>query len=240
MIIAGHTHIGRVRVRNEDAIGWDEAAGVAAIADGMGGHPAGDVASRLAVATALETVRKQRSNSRTWLAEGGDVGQLIREAHQAILTEAERGPSYVGMGTTLVIAAVDDNRVAIAHVGDSRAYRRHQGLLSRLTRDHNLAQEALDQGWMTPEQARHAPERHRLTQVLGIGTVSPGVMCFEGQRGDLIMVCSDGLTGELADSEIHRQLTQANGDLERTAQLLVRAAVDSGGSDNISVVILEL
>ncbi|MDN5849028.1 MAG: protein phosphatase 2C domain-containing protein, partial [Nitrococcus sp.] len=143
------------------------------------------------------------------------------------------------MGTTLLLAAVDDSRVAIGHVGDSRAYRLHQALLSRLTRDHNLAQEALDQGWMTPEQARHAPERHRLTQVLGIGTVNPDVMRLECERGDLIMLCSDGLTGELADSEIHRQLTQAHRDLERTAQLLVRAAVDSGGSDNISVVVLQ-
>lgn len=240
MIIAGHTHIGRVRARNEDAIGWDQAAGVAVIADGMGGHPAGDVASRLAVTTALETVRKQRSDNRAWLAGGGDVEQLIRKAHQAILTAAEHVPSYVGMGTTLVLAAVDNTQVAIAHVGDSRAYRLHQGLLSRLTRDHNLAQEAVDQSWMTPEQARHAPERHRLTQVLGIGTVNSDVMRLERHRGDLIMLCTDGLTGELADSEIERQLAHAPGDLDRTAQLLVRAAVDSGGHDNISVVVLRL
>ncbi|MCO6441598.1 MAG: serine/threonine-protein phosphatase [Nitrococcus mobilis] len=240
MIIAGQTHIGRVRVRNEDAIGWDEATGVAVIADGMGGHPAGDVASRLAVATVLEAARESSSNNRTWLARGGDPAQLIHKAHQAILSQAEHEPRYAGMGTTLVLAAVDEWHIAIAHVGDSRAYRLHEGRLSRLTRDHNLAQEALDQAWITPEQAHRAPERHRLTQVLGIGTVNPDVTRLERDRGDLIILCTDGLTGELADSEIQQQLAQADHDPDRTAQLLVRCAVDSGGNDNISVVILQL
>lgn len=241
MIIAGHTHIGRVRTRNEDAIGWDEAAGVAVIADGMGGHPAGDVASRLAVTTVLEAAREQQlSGNCTWLARGGDPEQLIRRVHQTILTHAEHEPSCTGMGTTLVLAAVDERRVVIAHVGDSRAYRLHEGQLSRLTRDHNLAQEALDQEWITPEQARRAPERHRLTQVLGIGTVNPEVVRLECNRGDLIILCTDGLTGELPDSEIQQQSAQANHDPDRTAQLLVRAAVDNGGRDNVSVVVLQL
>ena len=240
MIIAGHTHIGRVRTRNEDAMGWDEAAGVAVIADGMGGHPAGDVASRLAVASTLEAAREQRSDNRTWLAGGGDPEQLIRRAHQTILAQAEREPSCAGMGTTLVLAAVDNRRVAIAHVGDSRAYRLHRGQISCLTRDHNLAQEALDQEWITPEQARRAPGRHRLTQVLGIGTISPDIMRLERNRGDLIILCTDGLTGELSDSEIQHQLAQANHDPNRMAQRLVCSAVDSGGNDNVSVVILQL
>lgn len=240
MIIAGHTHIGRVRVRNEDAIGWDEAAGVAVIGDGMGGHPAGDVASQLAVATVLETVREPPLNDRTWLAKGGDPEQLIHKVHQTILGEAEREPRYAGMGTTLVLAAVDDERISIAHVGDSRAYRLYEGCLSRLTRDHNLAQEALDQAWMTPEQAHRSAERHRLTQVLGIGTVNPDVTRIERNPGDLIILCTDGLTGELLDSEIEQQLAQAHNDPDRTAQLLVHAAVDSGGKDNVSVVVLQL
>lgn len=240
MIIAGHTHIGRVRARNEDAIGWDEAAGMAAVADGMGGHPAGDVASRLAVATVLEAAREQLSGNRAWLAAGSDPEQLIHRAHQAILIQAECEPRYVGMGTTLVVAAVDNRRVAIGHVGDLRAYRLHEGRLSRLTRDHNLAQEALDQAWITPEQARHVPERHRLTQALGIGTVKPDVMRLERTRGDLIILCTDGLTSELPDSEIQQRLAQANHDPDRMAQLLVRSAVDSGGNDNVSVVVLQL
>lgn len=240
IVIVGHTHIGRVRARNEDAIGWDEAAGVAVVADGMGGHPAGDVASRLAVATVLQAARKQLSDNRAWLAGGGDPEQLIRRAHQTILTQANREPSYAGMGTTLVLVAVNDRQVAIAHVGDSRAYRLHEGRLSRLTRDHNLAQEALDQAWITPEQARRAPARHRLTQALGIGTVKPDAMRLERTRGDLIILCTDGLTGELPDSEIQQRLAQADHDPDRTAQQLVRSAVDSGGNDNVSVVILQI
>ncbi len=240
MIIAGQTHIGRVRVRNEDAIGWDETAGIAVIADGMGGHPAGDVASRLAVATILKAARESSSSNRTWLARGGDPAQLIHKAHQTILSQVEHEPRYAGMGTTVVLAAVDERRIAIAHVGDSRAYRLHESGLSRLTRDHNLAQEALDQAWITPEQAQRAPERHRLTQVLGIGTVNPDVIRLERNQGDLIILCTDGLTGELEDSEIQQQLAQADHDPDRTVQLLVRCAVDNGGNDNVSVVALQL
>ena len=240
MIIAGHTHIGRVRARNEDAVGWDEPAGVAVIADGMGGHPAGDVASQLAVATVLEAVREPSSNGRPWLAKGGDPEQLIHKVHETIIGQAEQEPRYAGMGTTLVLAAVDDGRISIAHVGDSRAYRLHEGRLSRLTRDHNLAQEALDQAWMTPEQVHRSPERHRLTQVLGIGTVNPDVTRLERQPGDLIILCTDGLTGELPDSEILQQLAQAQHDPDRAAQQLVQAAVESGGKDNVSVIVLRL
>ncbi|HET8700342.1 MAG TPA: protein phosphatase 2C domain-containing protein [Nitrococcus sp.] len=240
MIIGGHTHIGRVRTRNEDAIGWDDVAGVAVIADGMGGHPAGDVASRLAVATALKTAREQHLDNRTWLAAGGDPEQLIYSIHQAILAQAEHEPRCAGMGTTLVFAATDERRVVIAHVGDSRAYRLHQGQLSRLTRDHNLAQEALEQAWITPEQARCAPQRHRLTQALGIGTIKPDVMRLERIRGDLIILCTDGLTGELPDSEIQQQLTSTIQGPQRIARQLVRLAVDCGGNDNVSVVVLQL
>lgn len=240
MIFAGHTHIGRVRARNEDAIGWDETAGVAVVADGMGGHPAGDVASRLAVAVALDTARKQLADKRTWLAAGGDPEQLIRKVHASILEHTEREPGHAGMGTTLVLAAVDDRQVAVSHVGDSRAYRLHEGVLSRLTRDHNLAQKALDHEWLTPEQARHAPERHRLTQVLGIGTVNPDATRLERHHGDLIILCTDGLSSELTDNEIQQLLTQNELEPEQMARLLVRSAVDHGGNDNVSVVILQL
>ncbi|EAR22054.1 PP2C family protein-serine/threonine phosphatase, partial [Nitrococcus mobilis] len=151
MIIAGQTHIGSVRVRNEDAIGWDEAAGVAVIADGMGGHPAGDVASRLAVATVLEAARESNSNNRSWLARGGDPAQLIHNVHQTILSQAEHEPRYTGMGTTLVLAAVDERRIAIAHVVTHGLIAYTRAVFSA-HRDHNLAQEALDQAWITPEQ----------------------------------------------------------------------------------------
>lgn len=240
MRIAGHSHIGHVRACNEDALGWDETAEVAVVADGMGGHPAGDVASQLAVATTLEAARELCSGNRTWLDAGGDPGQLICKVHQAILSHSEREPSHAGMGTTLILAAANDCQMAVAHVGDSRAYHLQEGQLSCLTRDHNLAQEALDQKWLTLEQARRAPERHRLTQVLGIGAVNPDITRLERKRGDLIILCTDGLTDELSDGEIQQQLAHARHDPSHMARLLVRRAVNSGGRDNVSVVILQL
>lgn len=240
MEIAGRTHVGHVRARNEDTIGWDEKLGVAVIADGMGGHPAGDVASRIAVDTCLAVARHETDAGHTWLARGdADATGLVAAADDAIRDHGRRVPETAGLGTTLLIAAIADTRLVIAHVGDSRIYRLRAGHLERLTHDQNEAEYARLQGWLTADQARHSPARHQLLQALG-STRPPVPDVVEGacRPGDLLLMCTDGLTGELSDAEIHALLTERGTADEATADRLVAAALSHGGRDNVSVVLI--
>jgi len=241
MRIEGSTHVGRVRRRNEDAMGWDRQLGIALVADGIGGQPSGDIASRLAVDSALRAAATAGRGKSCWLAAGGDPARLVRLLNRAIIDRGKRDAACAGMGTTVVLAAADEERVVVAHVGDSRAYRFHEGILSRVTRDHNLAQEAVDHEWITPEQARDSLERHTLTRALGVDDdVEPDVVTFERSPGDLLLLCSDGLNGELHDREVEQLLVEHGRDLDTLAGLLVRTAVDRGGRDNVSVVLMQL
>lgn len=240
MRAAGHTHVGRVRARNEDAMGWDAEPGVAVVADGMGGHPCGDVAALLAVDAALEAVRRE-AGDRPWLDAGGDPAQLLGLLNAAVRAHGRHHTECSGLGATVVLAAVGSDQVAVAHAGDARAYRLHAGRLEPLTRDHNLAGEAVARGWLSPEAARHAPERHQVTQALGLDAEpEPEVQRFRREPGDLLLLCSDGLSGELPDRDIQDLLEASGPDLEPTARRLVRAALEAGGSDNITVVVVGL
>lgn len=237
MGITGYSHRGRVRARNEDAIDWDDALGVAVVADGLGGHPAGDVASRLAAEAVLHAAR-QHGRAGTWLGAGGDPVAAIHLAHHTLRAHGRRHPATAGMGTTLVVAARAASRAVIAHVGDSRAYRFHAGTLTRLTRDHNAAQEAVDAGLMTPDEARRSPERHHLSQALGLDAAPrPERTETPLPSGDWLLLASDGLTGEVDDTEIAALLAAAT-DAGDAARRLVTAAVGHGGRDNVSVVVM--
>ena len=238
MRAAGHTHVGRVRARNEDAMGWDDRLGLAIVADGMGGHPCGDVAARLAVDAALETARRGAAGG-PWLDSGGDPARLLTLLNATVLAHGRHHPECTGLGATVVLAALGRDEVAVAHVGDARAYRLHAGQLKPLTRDHNLAGEAVARGWLSPEEARHTPERHQITQALGLDAEpQPEVQRFRRQPGDLLLLCSDGLTGERPDRELQDLLQDSGPDLETTARRMVHAALQAGGSDNITVVLV--
>ena len=240
MRIAGLTHAGRVRARNEDAMGWDEDARVAVVADGMGGHPCGDVAARLAVDTALEAARRE-SGPEGWLEAGADPGRLLRLLNAAVRSHTHDHPECAGMGTTVALLAAGTSRVAVAHAGDSRIYQLHEGRLKLLTRDHNLAREGVDQGWLTPGAAREAPERHQITRALGLDPdLEPEVSTVRRRRGDMFLLCSDGLSSEVPDREIEQLVTGAEPDLDPIARLLVRTAVQRGGRDNITVVMVRV
>ncbi|PWG61440.1 PP2C family protein-serine/threonine phosphatase [Spiribacter halobius] len=235
--IAGYSHVGRVRARNEDAIDWDDALGVAVVADGLGGHPAGDVASRLAVEAVLHMARNE-SGGGNWLEAGGDPVSATQLAHQTLLAHGRRHRSTAGMGTTLVVAVRAPGRVVLAHVGDSRAYRFHAGALERLTRDHNAAQEAVSEGRMTAAQARMSPERHHLTRAVGVDPdVRPERTESVLEADDWLLLASDGLTGEVDDAEIESILAEA-ADPADAARRLVTAAIGHGGRDNVSVVVM--
>lgn len=242
MLITGQSHIGHLRRRNEDALGWDARAAVAVVADGMGGHPCGDVAARLAVEAVLSHVRREQADGGdSWLAAGGDPLVLLDLAHRTLLAHGDRVPACRGMGSTLVLACVDDRHVTVAHVGDSRAYRLHEGLLARLTKDHSQAQLAVDHQWLTDDEARQSPQRHQLTQALGLDLpLTPEIAVERRQAGDLYLLCSDGLTGELSDQRILDILADHGHDLDAACRALVHAALEAGGHDNISVVLLRV
>lgn len=234
------TDTGRVRANNEDAIAVDPELGFAILADGMGGYNGGEVASGMAIALL-------RASFGRWLAHAGPLAPVrsiclalqvgTDEANSAILEAGSANPQLLGMGTTLVLAVLGSERVVVGHIGDSRCYRLRRGKLDQLTRDHSLMQDQLDAGLITPQQAALSPHRNLVTRALGIErTVELEVNEFPVAPGDLYLLCSDGLSEMIQDTEIQRILLQ-NDTLPNTAALLVAAANDNGGRDNISVVL---
>jgi protein phosphatase len=237
---AALTNPGRVRANNEDTIAFDASLGLGLLADGMGGYNGGEVASGMAVALL------QASFGR-WLAHAGPQAhpKAIRRALQAGTDEAnaailEAGVANVqlqGMGTTLVLATFGQQRAIVGHIGDSRCYMLRGDRLAQLTRDHSLLQEQLDAGLITLEQAMQSPHRNLVTRALGIERrVELEMHEYGVQAGDLFLLCSDGLSEMVPDAQLFTLLLQ-NNTLSEKATLLVAAANENGGRDNISVVL---
>lgn len=238
------TDRGRVRSQNEDSLAFDSGMGYAVLADGMGGHNAGEVASRLAVATVeadMKKLARQEGYARLAAFEIQRlVADLVAHANAAIYRAARREQAYAGMGTTLVIALWHQARVAVAHVGDSRLYRLRANRLVQLTRDHSLLQDQVDSGLLSREQARRAPHRNLITRAVGIeAKVEAEVHVHDAVSGDLYLLCSDGLTDMLDDRDIERTLARARRSLACAVDALVQQANDRGGRDNISVVLAQ-
>ncbi|MFO7893451.1 MAG: Stp1/IreP family PP2C-type Ser/Thr phosphatase [Longimicrobiales bacterium] len=231
---AGHTDVGRVRTRNEDALLQQPLRGLAAVADGMGGHAGGDVASRIAVDVLDDRTRDMGPDPGTTLAAA------VREAHEAILRAARADPGLQGMGTTLTALWVQEEECIIAHVGDSRAYRWRDEELDQLTRDQTWVQEQVDTGALSREQARTHPFSSILTGALGIDDQELEIQVVEPgcEPGDTFLLCSDGLNARLADHEILDVLRANAGDLDAAAHALIDAANEAGGPDNITVALV--
>jgi protein phosphatase len=237
------TDPGQVRSHNEDSIAGDPELGFAVLADGMGGHNAGEVASRMA--TDLVTARIKSEETRGERLAGASLGGLIAAdiaaANAAVLAAAQNNPRYRGMGTTLVLVRWYDERVTYGHIGDSRLYLLRGGRLEQLTRDHSIVQEQLDRGAITREQARYAANRNVLTRAIGI---DPDVQADIGTRpiraGDLYLLCSDGLTDMMTDEEIRRTLLTSGSNVASAAARLVEQANEAGGYDNVSVVLVQV
>ncbi|HUF57463.1 MAG TPA: protein phosphatase 2C domain-containing protein [Thermohalobaculum sp.] len=225
------THVGRVRSHNEDAVFADDAAGLWAIADGMGGHGHGDVASGYVVEY-LGRLARMRSAG----VAGGDVEQALHQANAAIQDRALRS-GWHAIGATAVVLAADAEPYWVVWAGDSRAYRWRGGALQRLTRDHSLVEEMIESGAIEADAARH-PQAHVVTRAIG---VEPEVELERtGGRlaaGDLFLLCSDGLSGCVSDAEIARIL-QAGGRPRELAETLTEAALADGAPDNVSVVVV--
>ncbi len=229
LLVGSASDVGRVREGNEDAVRVDERLHLFAVADGMGGHRAGEVAS----ATALEALRAA-------VAAGRPISEAIESANTAVFAKAHDDENLRGMGTTLTAAvATDGNSIVIGHVGDSRAYRFHDDELEQITEDHSLVEELVREGRLTPEQAVVHPQRSIITRALGVDeSVLVDVYPVDLDPGDRVLICSDGLTTMVREVDIARILRREH-DPQRAANMLVDAANAAGGEDNVSAVVLE-
>lgn len=235
------SHRGRVRARNEDAWWLDPALRLAMVADGMGGHPAGADASALAVRAFSGALTRDGEGS-----SNGDRGEAmarsVEAAHGDIRAAVEAEPAHEGMGTTLTAAALGPgDELFVAHVGDSRAYLFRDGVLVALTRDHTWVREAVEMGRIPAGAADNHPMSHVLTQAVGIEFAPrPDVERVQLRADDVVLLCSDGLTGPVPDAEIRRILDDAaaSATLDAAPERLVEAALDAGGPDNVTVVVL--
>ena len=226
------TDIGKLRKQNEDAAWFDEDRAVFAVADGMGGHLAGEVASRMAI----EAVQRMaRENACPGIAA---LRETVASAHETILAHAQDHIECAGMGTTLSVLWLGVNYAYIAHVGDSRIYRLREGSLTQITQDHSLVEELVRAGLITREQARTHPRRNIITRALGThGENEPDLLVTDVQDGDLFLLCTDGLTGMVTDAQIERILLES--DMEAAADALLAAALDAGGRDNVTLILCE-
>ncbi|MDA8107164.1 MAG: Stp1/IreP family PP2C-type Ser/Thr phosphatase [Betaproteobacteria bacterium] len=247
--IATCTDTGMIRSHNEDSVVADSAHGLAVVADGMGGYNAGEVASGMATTVITSEMQQALARSRPHELDreaGAPLAarllrEQIRKANTSIYQAALSQPQYAGMGTTLVMCLFYDNRVMVAHLGDSRLYRLRDGGLAVLTRDHSLLQEQIDSGLITPEQAKHAQHKNLVTRALGIDpTVEPELHEFQTRPGDLYLLCSDGLNDMVSDEDIELALQALGSNLKLAAQQLVQMANDNGGRDNVSVILVRV
>lgn len=227
--VASASDVGLVREHNEDAVRVNARTGLLVVADGMGGRAAGEVASRI-VADVMESAVAGRD-------EGLAAALLL--ANDAVLTASRDGRGVPGMGSTCVACRPTPPGLEVAWVGDSRLYRLRDGTLERLSHDHSYVQSLVDAGAISPEEAASHPERNILSICVGTASLTEadvGHGTHSLQKGDRILLCSDGLTGELADAAI-ADLLRADDDDERVARGLVEAARSAGGHDNISVIV---
>ncbi len=219
---------GRKRRRNEDS--YVVAPPLFAVADGMGGAQAGEVASRLAAAALQETDSSSLSGPE-------QVVSLIREANRRVYERAANDPATSGMGTTMTVALVEGQTVTIGHVGDSRAYLVRDGRLEQLTEDHSLVNELLKSGKLSREEADVHPQRSVITRAVGTDPdVDVDAFTVSAAEGDIFLLCSDGLTDMVGDDDILEVLERHRSDLDRAAKALVSAANRGGGEDNITVI----
>jgi len=232
--VATITDTGRKRRRNEDA--YVSEPPLFAIADGMGGAQAGEVASRLAAAAVREPVPRA-------LAAGGEerIFELIQEANRRVYDRSNTDPNTSGMGTTMTVALVEDANVAFGHVGDSRAYLIRDGRMEQLTEDHSLVNELMKSGKLSREEAQTHPQKSVITRAVGTDPdVDVDTFTVPVQTGDLFLLCSDGLTDVVSEDEILDLVERNRQDIDRALRALVKEANRGGGEDNITVVAFEI
>lgn len=227
---------GKVRKKNEDSVFSDGELGLHLVADGVGGHPAGDEASKICVDAIAKSIKLLSFN------ETGDSENLvaaIRDANDAIIKEGLGTPEKFGMATTVVALFLDGNKATYAHVGDSRLYRYRDGAFEQMTKDHSVLNEELSKRSMTPEEIANFPYKHRMTRAVGTNR-NLEIDCAEEKLsvGDIFLLCTDGLTNMLDDNDIKQAIVTNKGNIAATGEYLVDEANRRGGKDNITIVLV--
>ena len=247
--IEGMTDTGLIRSHNEDSIGNDLSIGLAVLADGMGGHKGGEVASALAVNSILNDLPAELERCKNldidenvsgYSYQSIAIKNSIEKANSVIFEAASKQLQYEGMGTTIVVTMFYDNRLTVAHVGDSRMYRLRDHEMEQLTTDHTLLQELIDRGFYTPEEAAKSLNKNLVTRALGIEeTVKIDISEEIVLPKDIFLLCSDGLTDMVDDRRIHMILEENKSQIDLTCTDLIQQAKDNGGHDNISVILIQ-
>jgi len=237
----GRTETGLVRPTNQDAFAVLNDALLWIVADGMGGHPAGDLASRTAVALAVQRAPRHLGQAENPEDSSRLLADLLTAANQEILALADAQPALKGMGTTVVAMTMTLDpapAIHIVHLGDSRAYLYRGGMLAQLTRDHTLVEEYVQSGLIDRTEITHHPKRHVLTQALGMdGEITPERTSLPLQNDDLVLLCSDGLTKMLDDNDIVSILSRTKHDPSVACDRLIEETLTHGGEDNVTVIV---
>jgi protein phosphatase len=247
--IMGLTDTGIVRSKNEDAIGFDSALGLVVLADGMGGHRGGEIASSMTVDTVIDKLQQSLPELKSgevdeasgFSRESICIQDAVVEANQMVYQAAESNPEHKGMGTTIVVLQFYNNSFSLAHIGDSRCYRLRNDKFEQITKDHSLLQELIDRGFYTPEEARKSMNKNLVTRALGIDPiVMPDIQEDIVLKNDIYLLCSDGLTDLVEDEDIYLTIKQFSANLEEAAKQLITKANQNGGKDNISVMLCRI
>lgn len=237
MIYAAGTHTGKVRENNEDFFQVDVSHGLLLVADGIGGHNAGEVASRLATETIITHVSEGYASKKSQIP--GLITTAIEEANRVVYSHAVHNNSCFGMGTTITMAVLDGEVAYLGHIGDSRAYLFRKGKLQQLSVDHTLVNELLKNGSITEEDARLYPNRNIITKALGTDPeIVPDIYEIELENEDVILLCSDGLTDLIEIKDMEFILMHENA-LEQKVESLIELSLNAGGFDNITVVLYQ-
>ena len=242
--IAGYTDTGIRREYNQDHIAFDQGLGIAVLADGMGGHKAGEIAAQMTVKFVLEKMQKLVLQETSVSITGSQLLEVVSNTISSSNAELFRAQgekeAYKGMGTTIVVTLVVGSHIYVGHVGDSRLYLYRNRTLKRLTKDHSLVQDLIDRGFYTEREARKANVRHVVTRSMGtksdvdIDTAEIPLLPY-----DLLMLCSDGLTDMVSDWQIAETIHENIADLDLAAKELITLANQNGGKDNISVILIQ-
>ncbi len=244
--MAGQTDIGSVRDHNEDAIAYENSIGLAILADGMGGHRGGEMASAITVSTIMERVNQKLTCSNHggidhktgYSTESIIIHEAITLANKKVHDASQNNAQYQGMGTTIVVLLFYDNRYTVAHVGDSRLYRLRDGILEQVTRDHSLMQDLIERGFYTPEQAKISLNKNLITRAIGIdANVQIDMQEDIAMTNDIFLLCSDGVTDMINDSLIRIILERNHDNLEAAASEIIQESNKYGGEDNISALL---
>jgi protein phosphatase len=242
--IHGISDVGMSREHNEDSISWDTDLGLVMLADGMGGHNAGEVASEMAVMSIrdalLDVLTPEMIATKVIKCEDA-VRESVVYANEEIFEQSHERPECAGMGTTLVLSLFHENYITYAHVGDSRIYRVRNNELKQITQDHSLVQEMVDNGYLSEEEAMISTSRNLITRALGIAPeVEVDVKTDELEEHDVYLLCSDGLTDMVSDEDVLKAILELSPDMDACLNKLVAMANENGGSDNISIILVTL